>query len=165
MTWKTGRMEARKDTVVLETVKIVRTPGVLGGKPRIEGRRISVQHVVIHYLGGWPIEEIAVAFNLSFGQIHAALSYYYEHRDEIDKAIRETEEWVEQIMAEQKAIAPDGDFLDQVMTPPAVAIQYGISPRTVRDAIEQGKITALKSAGTWLIRRADAEARWGKRKK
>lgn len=151
---------------VLDTIAIVSTPGVLGGKPRIDGRRISVQHVVRHHLmAGWPIEEIAEAFNLSFGEIHAALSYYYEHKDEIDATIRAEQAEVEQIIAERQAFAGTEDALKAVISAAAAATIYNLSPRTVRDAIEQGKIEAIKSGGTWLLRRADAEARWGKRRK
>jgi excisionase family DNA binding protein len=159
------KMQHSAQTAVLDTVQIVSTPGILGGKPRIDSTRISVQQVAAHYvIARWRVEEIAEAFDLTFGQIHAAISYYYDHHVEIDEAIQQEQEWIDQIKAEQDRIAPGGDFLDQVMTPPAVAREFNLSDRTVRDAIEQGKVRALKSGGTWLIRRAEAEARWGKRK-
>ncbi len=154
------------DTIVLDTIRIVSTPGVLSGKPRIEGRRISVQHVAEHYNAGWPIEEIAEAYDLTPAQIHAALAYYYDHRDEIDQKIKDDNEWIEQIKKERRDFAGtnDDDVLNAVMTATAAAKQFGITDRTVRDAIEGGKIEAIKSAGTWLIRRADAEGRWGKKR-
>jgi excisionase family DNA binding protein len=152
------------DTIILDMVHIVSTPGMLGGKPRIEGRRISVQHVAEHYNNGWPIDEIAEAYNLTPAQIHAALAYYYDHRAEIDQSSREEEEWVEQIEKERVEFAKTDDVLNAVMTPAAAAHEFGITDRTVRDAIESGKIDAIKSAGSWLIRRADAEARWGKKR-
>src|SRR5207302_1055349 len=64
---------------------IVRTPGCLGGKPRIDGRRISVQHIAIDYedLRMTP-DEICDAYEgLTLAEVHAALSYYYDHLDEI----------------------------------------------------------------------------------
>jgi uncharacterized protein (DUF433 family) len=36
-----------------ERVRIVSTPGICGGKPRIDGHRITVKHVVLdHQRGG-----------------------------------------------------------------------------------------------------------------
>ena len=64
---------------------IVKTPGVLGGKPRIDGRRISVQHLAIDYedLKMSP-EEICAAYpGLTLAEVYAALAYYYDHKDEI----------------------------------------------------------------------------------
>jgi uncharacterized protein (DUF433 family) len=61
---------------------IVQTPGVCGGKPRIDGRRIRVQDVAVNYerLGMTP-DEICDAYpGLTLGEVHAALAYYYDHR-------------------------------------------------------------------------------------
>ena len=62
------------------------SPGVLGGKPCIAGRRISVEHVVVwHLREKQSVEEIARKYDLAPASIHAALTYYYDHRDEIDR--------------------------------------------------------------------------------
>ena len=72
------------------------TPGVLGGKPRIAGHRISVQHVAIMYTRmGMSAEKIAKTYNLPPAAVHAALAYYYENREEIDREIREEREFYE----------------------------------------------------------------------
>ncbi len=77
------------------TRRIVTTPGVVGGKPRIAGRRISVEQVVIwHEHSGMSREQIASEFDLSLTDIDAAMSYYRSHRDDIDAAIRATDEYV-----------------------------------------------------------------------
>jgi uncharacterized protein (DUF433 family) len=146
----------------LERVDIVATPDTLGGKPRIDGTRVSVLQIAEMYEHErWSIQEIVEALGLTETQIYAALAYYYEHQEEIDRAIAEKDAWVEQIRAEREAFAGTPNVLDAVMTAAAVAAEFNVSPRTVRDAIEHGWIEAHKSAGTWLIRRADAEARWG----
>jgi len=45
-----------------------------------------------------------------------------------------------------------------------VAREFGVDGSTVRRACINGWIPARKADGrTWLIRRADAERRWGKR--
>lgn len=150
------------ETQVLSNVNIVSTPNVLGGKPRIEGRRISVQHVAqYHVQAGWSVEEIAEAFDLTLAEIYAALSYYYAHKDEIDRSLAERQAEIEKLKEERQAAGGEG--LSDVLTPPAVAQTYNLSPRTVRDAIEHGWIPAHKVGGTWLIRREDAAARWGDR--
>ena len=69
---------------ILKTVQIVSTPGVLGGKPRIEGRRIGVDLVAHHVIHrGWDLDRMGRSFNLSPSEVYAALSYYYDHKNEI----------------------------------------------------------------------------------
>ena len=75
---------------------IERTPGVAGGKPRIAGHRITVQDIVIwHQQLGKSVEEICSDYGLGLGGVHAALAYYFDHRDEIDSSIRDSDAFVE----------------------------------------------------------------------
>ncbi len=72
------------------------TPGVVGGKPRIAGRRITVQNMVIwHEWMNRSTEEIADEYDLSLANVYAALAYYYDHRSEIDQQIKDDEAFVE----------------------------------------------------------------------
>ena len=74
------------------------SPGVLGGKPRIAGHRISVQDVVIwHYELEHPVEQIADDYKLTLADIYAALAYYHDHKKEIDKSIKDGEKLAEQM--------------------------------------------------------------------
>lgn len=76
------------------------TPGTCGGKPRIAGRRITVQNVAIwHERLGMTAREIAEEYDLSSADVHAALAYYFDHRDEIDASIREGEAFAEALKA------------------------------------------------------------------
>ena len=76
---------------------IVKTPGNLGGKPHIAGRRVAVHDVVIAHLQlGAPITEVAANYDLSLAEVYAALAYYYDHKDEIDAAIDELDQAIEQ---------------------------------------------------------------------
>lgn len=60
------------------------------GKPIITGTRTKVSNVVAYYKLGFSAEDIEREFpHLNLSQIHDSLSYYYEHRDEIDKEIDE----------------------------------------------------------------------------
>jgi uncharacterized protein (DUF433 family) len=75
---------------------IVSTPDVRGGRPRIAGRRITVDDIVIMHLRlGESIEQIAADYKLSFADIHAALAYYYDHRDPIDRQVAADDAYAE----------------------------------------------------------------------
>jgi uncharacterized protein (DUF433 family) len=78
--------------------RIVQTAGACGGKPRIAGHRITVQNIAIwHDRMGWSADEIASEYNLDLADIYAALAYYFAHREEIDRSIRESEAFVEEL--------------------------------------------------------------------
>jgi uncharacterized protein (DUF433 family) len=79
---------------VLTQTYIESDPAICGGKPRIAGTRIRVLDIAaLHVHERLNPEEIASKIypHLTLAQIHAALAYYYEHREEIDASIRETE--------------------------------------------------------------------------
>lgn len=63
--------------------EIVSTSEVLGGKPRIEGRRISVLHVIDEIQSGRTPEEVTAQFDLTLGEVYTALAYYHEHPEEM----------------------------------------------------------------------------------
>jgi uncharacterized protein (DUF433 family) len=78
--------------------RIVRTPGVLGGKPHITGHRISVQDVVIwHKQMGLSVDEIATKYDLSPDDVQAALKYYADHRSEIEESIRASQAFADEM--------------------------------------------------------------------
>lgn len=78
------------EETVMEITYIVKTPGVLGGDPHIAGHRIGVHDIAdLHVHLNVPVEEIARGYDLTLAEIYAALSYYYDHRDEIEAIIRE----------------------------------------------------------------------------
>jgi uncharacterized protein (DUF433 family) len=59
------------------------------GRPAIAGTRLRVTDVALWHQGGMSVAEMVENFSLTPGQAHAALSYYYDHRDEIDALIRQ----------------------------------------------------------------------------
>lgn len=71
-------------------VRIVSTPGTCGGRPRIDGHRITVEDIAIwHERRGMSPDEIVTAYpSITLADVHAALSYYYENRERIDADIR-----------------------------------------------------------------------------
>jgi uncharacterized protein (DUF433 family) len=66
------------------------------GQPRafITGTRVRVQDVyaLAEVQGKSPDEIVAALPHLSVAQVHAALAYYFAHRDEILRELREDEE-------------------------------------------------------------------------
>jgi len=80
---------------IMTTPHIAISEDVAGGKPRIAGHRITVQHIVIwHERMGLSADEIASNQGLTLAEIYAALTYYYDHRQEIDEAILADESYV-----------------------------------------------------------------------
>jgi uncharacterized protein (DUF433 family) len=68
------------------------TNGVRGGKPRLAGTRITVADVVLmHRRLGRALEEIAGTYDLPLAAVYAAMSFYYDHKDEIDQSLDEEE--------------------------------------------------------------------------
>lgn len=67
---------------------IVRDAGVRGGRPTIDGTRISVHRIATWYNLGLRPEEIAGRIgHLSLAQVYAALAHYHANREEIDAEI------------------------------------------------------------------------------
>jgi uncharacterized protein (DUF433 family) len=68
----------------------------------IDDTNIKVIEVVVDKLAyGWSPEETHYQHpHLSLAQIHAALSYYYDHQAEIDAQIQEDLREVDELMAE-----------------------------------------------------------------
>ena len=65
---------------------LTKTPGVCGGRACIAGTRIRVMDVVsLHERGGLTPVAIAGEFDgITLADVHAALAYYYDYRDEIE---------------------------------------------------------------------------------
>ena len=63
---------------------IVQQKTAAGVEPHIRGTNISVRHVVAQYRTYGTIEGVVHAYpHLSAAQVHDALSYYYDHVEEI----------------------------------------------------------------------------------
>ncbi|GAB4352319.1 MAG: DUF433 domain-containing protein [Cyanobacteria bacterium] len=75
---------------------IEKTPGIRGGRPRMAGTRITIADIALMYLRmGQSLEEIAGKYDLPLAGVYAAMAYYYDRRDEIEKSIREDLAFVE----------------------------------------------------------------------
>jgi uncharacterized protein (DUF433 family) len=71
---------------------ISKTPGVCGGKACIAGTRIRVMDIVVLHQGGMAPERMLEYFSsrpLTLAEVHSALAYYYDHKDEIEASFEE----------------------------------------------------------------------------
>ena len=85
--------------VVTEYIGI--RPGYCGGEPHILGHRIKVRHIAVWHdqMGMTPTEIAATYPTITLAQVHAALAYYYDHRDEIRAVIEDEHRFVEELKA------------------------------------------------------------------
>jgi uncharacterized protein (DUF433 family) len=84
---------------------IVRTPGILGHRPRIDGTRVSVQRIAAWYKMGLNAEEIVERVgNLTLAQVYAALTYYHANSEEIEAYLAAEKTDYEQLAAEMKQL-------------------------------------------------------------
>jgi uncharacterized protein (DUF433 family) len=71
------------------------------GVARVRGTRSKVRMIAIDTLNGLTPEQIHKAYpHLSLAQIHAALAYYYDHREGIDAEIQAGREMAERMRQE-----------------------------------------------------------------
>lgn len=72
--------------VSTEHLYIEKDPTKYEGKAVIKGTRVPVSSIINHYRSGMSIEEILDGYpNITSAQLFDALSYYFDHKEEIDK--------------------------------------------------------------------------------
>jgi uncharacterized protein (DUF433 family) len=72
---------------------IERKPGVVGGEPVITGTRIAVRVIAVWHRMGNSVDEIVAMYpHINHAQVYDALSYYYDHKPEIEQFIAENDE-------------------------------------------------------------------------
>jgi uncharacterized protein (DUF433 family) len=146
------------NTTVLTIDYIVRTPGVCGGAPRIDGTRITVDWIVgqMIYAGRSVDETIEdyVHVPLTSAQIYAALAYYYDHQEEIDGLIAESEKLLDTVKQRDNHSARAG-----YITAREAADILGIDheSRQIAKLCRLGILTGRKIANRWVISRDSLE--------
>ena len=80
---------------------IVRSPEICNGSPVVKGTRTRVIDIVIEYtmLGRSPDEIVDAHPYLDLANVHDVISYYYDHRDEIDAKIKKEIQEIEELKA------------------------------------------------------------------
>ena len=80
---------------------IVSTPDVCGGRPRIDGSRITVQYIINEIKAGVTPEEIVEDKpHLTLAAIYAALAHYYDNKELLDAEFSIYNQECERLMAE-----------------------------------------------------------------
>jgi len=86
--------------VIREHIEVVQGAG--GPKARIAGQRIRVEDIAIWHekLGMSPDEILHHHPTITLADVHAALAYYWDHRDEIERAIDEDRAFADELRRE-----------------------------------------------------------------
>lgn len=81
-------------------------PNICFGRPCIAGTRVRVQDVFVwHELQGLSADEIVSRFpQLTMADVYAALSYYWDHRDEIQRDMQAESDLVTRLR--QQSVSP-----------------------------------------------------------
>lgn len=94
-----------------ERARIVKTPEVLDGEPRVAGRRISVRFIRERVEGrGLDPQTVADRHDLDVADVYRALAYYHEHPGEMATLEREREELIEERSPDPDVIAGPDDL-------------------------------------------------------
>jgi len=82
---------------------ITRDPDVRGGKPCIDGTRLAVVDIALLHMRGYQPEEMQNYYMrpLTLAQVHSALAYYFDNREEIDSYFEESEQAAAALEAER----------------------------------------------------------------
>ena len=81
---------------------IVSHSGIAGGKPVIDGTRITVRCIAGYYQMGMSVDDILASLtHLKSSEVHSALAYYFDHQGEIDRDLEmssDEECWKQQVL-------------------------------------------------------------------
>lgn len=74
--------------------RIEKTEGVCGGRACIAGHRVRVMDIFVwHEKRGYCPDEIVEMFpGITLADVYAALSYYFDHRQEIENDFKDAEQ-------------------------------------------------------------------------
>ena len=86
----------------MTNAEIVKTEGVLGGKPRLKNHRISVLDITEHVENGQDIAEIAEGLQITVAEVEAAIDYWETHPAEIEEQARRREEVHRQLVEQSR---------------------------------------------------------------
>lgn len=80
---------------------IEKTAGVCGGRACIAGHRVRVQDIVVwHEKRGYSPDEIVDMFpGITLADVYAALTYYFDNKQEIEDELKKSDEWADWVKA------------------------------------------------------------------
>ena len=82
--------------VFVDKQHITKTPGLCGGRACIAGHRIRVMDIVVwHEMRGYSAAKIVEELfpSITKADVHAALAYYFDNREEVEAEFRKADEW------------------------------------------------------------------------
>ncbi len=83
-------MATETQTTRTEHPHIVMTPRICGGRPRIDGTRISVESIARYENDGVSVTMILETLpHLTLASVYDALGYHHDHKAEVDANIAE----------------------------------------------------------------------------
>ncbi|MFC7156112.1 DUF433 domain-containing protein [Halomarina halobia] len=92
-----------------QRARIVKAPDVMGGEPRVDGRRITVPDIYEQVEGrGLEPQTVADKYDLDVAGVYRALAYYREH----PKEMNEVREGRRGIIEKGRKRSPTPDGLD-----------------------------------------------------
>jgi hypothetical protein len=91
---------------------------------------------------------------LSSGQIHAALAYYYDHQEEIDGLIAESEQLLDQVK-QRDSRSTRTDYVTAREAADLLGIDH--ESRQVAKLCRQGVLAGRKIANRWMVSRDSLE--------
>jgi uncharacterized protein (DUF433 family) len=71
---------------------VVRVPGIRGGRPHVRGTGLTVALLARYYQLGLSADDLLAMYpQLTPAGLYDALSYYHDHKPEIDRFLNETD--------------------------------------------------------------------------
>ncbi len=93
---------------ILNINLIASNPEVRGGRPVVAGTGICVSDIAaMTIFQRLAPDTIAAEYGLTLAQVYAALAYYYGHKAEVDRELRERDELI--AAAKEQRRIKDGD--------------------------------------------------------
>lgn len=92
-----AKYHAGVKNVLQEHIEVVEGAG--GPKARIRGTRIRVQDIAVWHekLGVSPDEIVSQYPSITLADVHAALAYYWDHREQMDRELGRAEKFVQEL--------------------------------------------------------------------
>jgi len=124
---------SKHKTIHTEHPYIVREEGIRFGEPIIRGTGMPVWLVAGMYKRGDSVEEIAKAYpHIPLAGLHDALSYYYDHKKEVDRVIASQRKSKASLKAEGYVLDKSGFYVLK-LTPKAKRVATGSHTKTKRN--------------------------------
>ena len=89
-------------TISLDSL-IITTPAIMGGEPRLRGRRIRVKDIVMWYeYRGMSVDEISSQFGIGLADVYVALAYYHAHGEAMRARWAEQKQLITRLKSQTK---------------------------------------------------------------